>query len=204
MFSLFVSGGWLMLPIFGCSIVALAIIIERFIALQSKKIVPEHVLPMVLHNLKNQNVNYQALSKSLNHSILGAVLAKGLLYSEEGPEVMKQKMEEVGRHLIFELESFLNFLGSIATIAPLLGLFGTVMGMIKMFCALTLESGAVNVQGLAGGISQALLTTAFGLGVAIPSVLFHRFFHNRIDGLAIHIEKEALKLIEVLHHKKME
>lgn len=196
MFSLFVSGGWLMLPILGCSIVALAIIIERFIALRPKKVMPEHILPMVLHNLKNQNLNYQALRQSLETSALGEILARGLLYRAQGPEVMKQKMEEAGRHLIFELESFLNSLGTIAAIAPLLGLLGTVIGMIKMFCALTLESGTVNVQGLAGGISQALLTTAFGLGVAIPSVLFHRFFHNRIDELAIGIEKEALKMIE--------
>lgn len=197
MFKLFMSGGWLMLPILGCSIVALAIIIERLLFLQREKVVPPHLLAMVLHNLKNQNFNHQVLEKTLETSALGEVLAKGLIYRAYGPGVMKQRMQEAGRYAVLELERFLNFLGTIATIAPLLGLLGTVIGMIQMFSALTLESGGVvNAQGLAGGISQALLTTAFGLGVAIPSLMFHRFFHHRIDEFAICIEREALKMID--------
>lgn len=196
MLKLITSGGWLMLPILGCSIVALAIIIERSLFLQQKKVVPPDLLALVLHNLKNQNLNYQVLEKTLENSALGEVLASGLAYRGAGPERMKQRMEEAGRHAMLELERFLSFLGTIAAIAPLLGLLGTVVGMIQMFSALTLETGAVNAQGLAGGISQALLTTAFGLVVAIPSLLFHRLFHHRIDEFAVCIEREALKMID--------
>lgn len=197
MFELFLSGGWLMFPILICSIVALAIICERSWTLTRSKIVPEEVLPSLLHNLQNRRLTKRYLSEVASNSPLGSVLTKGLQNLNEGHDLMMLKMAEQGRHCLHELERFLNTLGTIAAIAPLLGLLGTVTGMIEVFAAITL-SGPTNAEGLAGGISQALLTTAFGLSVAIPSLMFHRHFNRRIDEFAVVMEQEAAKLSETI------
>jgi biopolymer transport protein ExbB len=131
-------------------------------------------------------------------SPLGQILAAGITSHRRGRDVMKESIEEVANHVVHELERYLNTLGTVAAITPLLGLLGTVIGMIKVFAAIQLE-GTGNAAVLAGGISEALITTAAGLSVAIPSLFFHRYFQRKIDELVIYMEQEALKLVEVLN-----
>lgn len=197
MFELFLSGGWLMFPILICSIIALAIIVERSWTLRKVKIVPENVLPTLLHSLQNRRLNKRMLNEVSENSPIGSVLTMGIRNVNEGFEMMMLRMAEQGRHVLHDLEKFLNTLGTIAAITPLLGLLGTVTGMIEVFAAIT-QSGPTNAEALAGGISQALLTTAFGLSVAIPSLMFHRHFNRKIDDFAVIMEQEAAKLSETL------
>jgi len=195
MLGLFTSGGWLMYPILVCSVIALGIIGERFWVLRETVITPERLVPEVLSLFKKRNLNNSDLQNIHNQGPLGTVIAKGLTYAESGADIMKLRMEEQGRHVVLMLERYLNALGTIAAVAPLIGLLGTVMGMIQVFAAITVQ-GTPNVEALAGGISQALLTTAFGLLVAIPSIMFHRHFHRKIDELACRLEQESLKFVE--------
>jgi len=134
-------------------------------------------------------------------SPLGRILAAGLVNRRHQREVMKESIEEVGRHVAHELERFLNTLGTIASITPLLGLLGTVIGMIKVFAVITTQ-GVGDPAVLAEGISEALITTAAGLTVAIPSLMFHRFFRGRVDGLIVSMEQEAIKMVEVMHGQR--
>jgi biopolymer transport protein ExbB len=144
------------------------------------------------------NARLQALSKG---SPLGRILAAGLVNRHHSREVMKDSIEEIGRHVVLDLERFLNTLGTIASVSPLLGLLGTVIGMIKVFNAIT-EHGVGNPSVLAGGISEALITTAAGLSVAIPSLMMHRYFRGQVDQLVASMEREALKMVEVLHGER--
>ncbi len=195
MLDLFLSGGWLMFPILLCSTIAVAIIFERSWSLRKDKIIPPRVLPTVVHHMQNNQVNQKYLKQIASQSPLGAVIARGVGNITEGYEVMMLSMAEEGRHQIHAFERYLNFLGTVAAITPLLGLLGTVTGMIEVFASITIN-GASNSQALASGISQALLTTAFGLSVAIPALMFHRHFHRKIDEYAVHIEQESVKLAE--------
>jgi biopolymer transport protein ExbB len=192
------SGGWLMLPILLCSVIALAITGERFWALQQKRICPDNLVPQIWQWAKNKQINAKQLAELRNGSPLGRVLAAGLVNLHHEREIMKDSIEDSGRHVVAELERYLNTLGTIAAITPLLGLLGTVIGMIKVFTAITV-AGVGNPGVLAGGISEALITTAAGLSVAIPTLMFYRFFRGRIDELVITMEKEALKMVEILH-----
>lgn len=191
------SGGWLMVPILLCSIIAAAIAVERLWTLQRSRITPKNLLAQVWSALRNNEMDAQRLRELRASSPLGQVLAAGLGNAKRGREVMKEAMEEVASQVSHDLERYLTSLGVIASISPLLGLLGTVVGMIKVFTALMLE-GAGNANVLAGGISQALITTAAGLSVAIPALMFHRFFLRRVDELMVIMEQEGVKLVEIM------
>lgn len=198
MFEIVKSGGWLMLPIILCSIVALAIIGERLWSLQRKRIIPKHLVAQIWHLQSKGQLTGEQLSTVRNSSPLGRVLAAGLSNAKNSREVMKESIEESGRHVVHELERYMNSLGTIAAITPLLGLLGTVIGMIKVFSVIT-SQGVGNPAVLAGGISEALITTAAGLSVAIPALMAHRYFRGLIDSLVVYMEQEAIKMVEVIH-----
>lgn len=192
------AGGWLMWPIILCSIIALAIIGERLWFLQRKRILPRHLVAQVWHMHSKRELDDEKIDTIRISSPLGRVLAAGLINRHHEREIMKESIEDTGRHVVSEMSRYLNTLGTIASISPLLGLLGTVIGMIKVFAAITTQ-GVGNPTVLAGGISEALITTAAGLSVAIPSLMFYRYFNGRIDNFVISMEQEAIKLIEVLH-----
>ncbi len=197
MFELIKNGGWLMLPIMLCSIAAMGIVAERFWSLQRKKILPPALVAQIWRLEKDSNLTEPSLRRIKMSSPLGTILAAGLLNRHHGREMMKTSIEEAGRQVVHELERFLNSLGTIASITPLLGLLGTVVGMIKVFAAIMIH-GVGDPALLAGGISEALLTTAAGLTVAIPSLIFHRYFERLVDEYVLNMEEEALKLIDVM------
>ena len=201
MLELLKAGGWIMLPILLCSVMALAIIGERFWTLQRKRIIPKHLVAQIWHWQKNNQLDATQINVIRMSSPLGRVLAAGLTNMHHSREIMKESIEDVGRHVVIELERFLNTLGTIAAISPLLGLLGTVIGMIKVFTAITTQ-GVGNSAVLAGGISEALITTAAGLTVAIPSLFFYRYFRGYVDTLVVSMEQEALKMIEVMHGER--
>ena len=187
-----------MVPILLCSVIAAAISGERLWSLQRKRVLPENLLPQTWTQLKNNDLDTQKLRDLRNGSALGNVFAAGIANARRGRDIMKQAMEEAASQVSHELERYLTALGIIASIAPLLGLLGTVVGMIKVFTEL-MSQGAGNANLLAGGISQALITTAAGLSVAIPALMFHRFFLRRVDELVVSIEQEAGKLADIMH-----
>ena len=192
-----------MWPILLCSVIALAIIGERFWFLQKKRIIPEKLISQVWHWHKADALTDENILSIKNSSPLGRILAVGLINRNHEREIMKKSIEDSGRHVIPELERYLNSLGTIASISPLLGLLGTVIGMIKVFTAITVH-GVGNPTVLAGGISEALITTATGLSVAIPSLMFYRYFRGRIDEYVLTMEQEALKLVEIIHGDREE
>lgn len=198
MLELIKAGGWLMWPILLCSVIAMAIIAERFWSLRKARIAPDNLVGRVWQWQKEGRLDAERIHYLRVGSPLGMVLAAGLLNRDHSREIMKEGIEEVGRHVAHELERFLNTLGTIASISPLLGLLGTVIGMIKVFTVITMQ-GVGNPAVLSEGISEALLTTAAGLSVAIPSLMFHRYFRGRVDDLIITMEQEALKMVEVMH-----
>jgi biopolymer transport protein ExbB len=196
------SGGWLMLPIIACSIIAMAIIIERFWSLQRHKIIPQQQMVAQIWKWAQSNqLSGERIKELRDSSPLGRILAAGLMNASNSREVMKESIVDTGRHVTHELGRFLNMLGTIASISPLLGLLGTVIGMIKVFSVIT-DVGVGNPGQLAGGISQALITTAAGISVAIPSVIFHRYFRRKVETLVVDMEMESLKLVDVLHSQQ--
>jgi len=195
------AGGWLMLPIIACSIAAAAIIIERFWTLQKERVTPKYLAAKIWQWSKEGKLDENRVIEIRKSSPLGRVLASGLLSKNYDREIMKESIEETGRHVAYELQRFLNTLGTIATISPLLGLLGTVIGMIQVFSVIT-SVGVGDPGELAGGISKALITTAAGMSVAIPSVIFVRYFKRRVDGLVVKMEEEAMKLVEVMHGQR--
>jgi len=197
-YELVVAGGWLMLPIILSSIVMIAIAFERYWSLRPSKVVPPTLLGQVWHWLKQNQLTKENIHELRGSSALGSVLAAGISNSGHGREVMKDSIEEAAAQVIHELEKHLAPLGTIAAIAPLLGLLGTVIGMIKVFNAIMLE-GTGNAAILAGGISEALITTAAGLTVAIPAIICHRYFERRVDSLVVDMEDQATKLIDALY-----
>lgn len=192
------SGGWLMLPIILCSIVAIAIIIERFWTLNTARITPKYVLAQVWTWLKNNELDSSKLRELRLSSPLGQILAAGLLNSKYGRHAMIDSIEQAAAQVVHDMERYLNALGTIAAVTPLLGLLGTVVGMIRVFSEIMLE-GTGNANALAGGISEALITTAAGLTVAIPTFMFHRFFMRKVDSLVLTLEQESIKLVDALH-----
>ncbi len=201
MFQIVASGGWLMLPIILCSIAVIAISVERYWTLNPEKIAPKHQLGQVWAWLQNNELDTERLKELRRSSQLGRILAAGLSNSRHGRDVMRDSIEEAASQVVHELERFLGALGTIAAIAPLLGLLGTVIGMIKVFTSLNLH-GAGNAVVLAGGISEALITTAAGLTVAIPAMIAHRFYVRRVDSLVVTMEQEAVKLVDALHNER--
>jgi biopolymer transport protein ExbB len=192
------AGGWLMLPIIACSVIALAIIGERIWSLRVSRVLPKNLVAQVWRWEKIRQLNDQHLQELQSSSPLGTILAAGILSRNEDRNVMKEGIEDTGRHVVHELERYLNSLGTIAAISPLLGLLGTVIGMIKVFATITTE-GVGNPGALAGGISEALITTAAGMSVAIPTLMFYRYFRGRVRMLVLRMEQEALRMVEVMH-----
>lgn len=197
MFELIKAGGWSMLPLILCSITSMAIVIERFWSLQRKRVTPANLVAQVWQWSRAGVLDERRIQALRDGSPLGRVLAAGLANRSYSREVMKEGIEEVGRHVVHELGRHLNMLGTIASISPLLGLFGTVIGMIKMFSAASAH-GVGDPTALAGGIATALVSTAGGLIVAIPTLLFYRYFRSRVDDIVMTMEQEALKLVEVM------
>jgi biopolymer transport protein ExbB len=195
------AGGWLMLPIILCSIIAVAICVERFWTLQASRVAPRTLLAQVWGYVKKDELDPAKLREIRNSSALGEIFAAGLANARHGREIMKEAMEGASDVVMHELERYLTALGTIASISPLLGLLGTVVGMIQVFTVLMTE-GTGHANNLAGGISKALITTAAGLFVAIPALMFYRFFLRRVDDLIIAMEQEATKLIEIMHGER--
>ena len=198
MLEIFKAGGFLMWPILLCSIISLAIVAERFWSLRSNRLLPKHLVAQVWQWEKVGHLDSKRISDLRQGSPLGRILAAGLVNRKHSREVMKESIEEVGRQVAHNLTRFLNTLGTIASISPLLGLIGTVIGMIKVFAVITAH-GVGDPGILAEGISEALVTTAAGLSVAIPTLMFHRYFSGKVDELVLAMEVEALKMVEVMH-----
>ena len=201
MFELIKAGGWSMWPIILCSVAALAIIGERLWSLQKKYIAPPNLLAQVQQWLMRDELDPARLTALRESSPLGKILAAGLVNREHDREVVNEAVENAGRHVVPELERYLRTLGSIAAISPFLGLFGTVVGMIQMFSGIG-QHGVGDPSIVAEGIAVALINTAAGLAVAIPSLLFYRYFRGRVNDLLIDMEAEAIKLVEILHGER--
>lgn len=195
------AGGWLMLPIIICSIIMAAIILERLWTLQPRRVLPKNLTRQVWEWVSKNQLNHTHI-ESLHHgSPLGEILAAGLANRHREREIIKESIEDAGRQVVHDLERFLNSLGTIAAITPLLGLLGTVIGMVKVFAAITTH-GVGDPTVLAGGISEALITTAAGLTVAIPSLIGYRYLRGKVDALAVQMEKEAITMVEALMRKQ--
>jgi biopolymer transport protein ExbB len=194
------AGGWLMLPLILCSVVAAAIIIERLWTLQRKRVLPEDLTARVWTWASNRQLDESHIRALAESSPLGQVLAAGLSNRNRSREIMKESIEDTGRHVVHELGRYLNSLGTIAAITPLLGLLGTVIGMVKVFTAITTH-GVGDPGALAGGISEALITTAAGLSIAIPALIGYRYLRGRVDGLVVNMEKEAMRLVDAIHRE---
>ncbi len=201
MFELVKAGGWVMWPIIACSIAALAIIGERFWSLQKKYVSPPNLVSQIQQWLERKQLDQGRITLLQQSSPLGRVLAAGLINRDHDREIVKESVEDAGRHIVPELDRFLNSLGTIASISPFLGLLGTVLGMIEMFAGISTH-GVGDPAIVAGGIAQALITTAAGLGVAIPTVMFYRYFRARVNELLLDMEQQAIRLIEILHGER--
>ena len=200
MFAIIQAVGWPIWPLILASVIAVALIIERSITLRRARIVPPGLLDNVLADLRQGGVSAQMIERVAAHSPLGRVLAAGLRNVNSAREVMKESIEESGRGVAQNLERFLTTLGTIASLAPLMGLFGTVVGMIEIFGSQA--PGGTDPRALAHGISVALYNTAFGLIVAIPSMFFYRHFRAKIDGLLVEMEAQAVHLLEAVHGER--
>jgi biopolymer transport protein ExbB len=191
------AGGWLMLPILACSVVATAIVLERFWSLRRRRVMPDGLVAQVWQWQWDQALTAERVEALGLSSPLGRLLGAGLVNRYHSREIMKEAINDVGRQVVADLDRYLNTLGTIAAVTPLLGLLGTVIGMIDVF-AVIMDAGVGNPGILAGGISKALITTAAGLSVAIPSLMFHRYFSGRVTQFAIDMEEQALNLVEVI------
>ena len=197
MFAILQAAGWPIWPLLFASIVAVALIIERLITLRRSKILPEGLLEKVVGELRQTGATPEMINRVALSSPLGRILAAGLRNVRSPREVMKESIEETGRAVSHDLERFLTTLGTIASISPLMGLFGTVVGMIEIFGSQA--PGGSNPQQLAHGISIALYNTGFGLVIAIPSMIFWRHFRSTVDGLIVEMEQQAIRLVEVVN-----
>lgn len=194
------AGGWLMMPIIICAIVAMGIMLERAWSLKATRVLPDDLTARVWGWVKNDELTAKQIQSLHRGSPLGQILAAGLANRNFERSLMKESIEDTGRHVVHELERYLETLGTVAAVSPLLGLLGTVIGMVKVFTAITTE-GVGDPGALAGGISEALITTAAGLTVAIPALIGYRYLRNRVDTLVVQMEKESLKLVEAIHRR---
>ena len=190
-----------MVPIILCSVISVAIIIERLWTLKKDNVAPADLVVDIEQLLEQHQIAEDRLEELEHSSYLGRILVAGLCVSNQTPAEIRRSIEEAGRHVVHELEKYLNALGTIAAITPLLGLLGTVIGMIKVFAAIT-AVGVGNPQILAGGISEALITTAAGLSVGIPSLMFHRYFKGKINELIVDMEQHALRLLNLMERSR--
>lgn len=200
MFSIIQAAGWPIWFLLAASVIAVALIIERAATLRRKRIVPPGLLQSTIAEYRKSGVSEDLLARLEAHSPLGRVFAAGLRNDTASREVMKEAIEEAGRGVAHELERFLTTLGTIASISPLLGLFGTVVGMIEIFGSAT--GAGNNPQQLAHGISVALYNTGFGLIIAIPAMIAYRHFRAFVDSCVIEMEQQALKLVEQVHGER--
>lgn len=201
-FAIIEAAGWPIWFLLVASVIAVALIIERAVSLRRSKVVPAGLLESVVGEYRKGGINVDMLARLARHSPLGRVLAAGLRNVQSSREVMKESIEETGRAVSHELERFLTSLGTIASISPLMGLFGTVVGMIEIFGSQS-PSGA-NPQQLAHGISVALYNTGFGLLIAIPSMIFYRHYRALVDSFVVDMEEQAVKLVEVVHGQRVD
>jgi len=197
MFEIVKAGGIVMVPIILCSILAVAVTLERLWTLRAQRVVPAELTDKVWQWVENRTLTERQITALQLHSPLGRVLAAGLANRHRDRAVMISAIEDAGRHAVHDLERYLNVLGTIAGISPLLGLLGTVTGMIRTFKAITL-AGVGNPAAMAGGIAEALITTAAGLLVAIPAFVAYRYLRGRVDSLVIRMEKESIKLVQAI------
>lgn len=200
MLSLIQAAGWPIWSIIIASVVALGIIGERMWTLRLRVVSPKELLPRVLNEYKRNGVNAEMLARLQQHSPLGQILAAGLKNVKSTREVMKESIEESGRVIAHDLNRYLTTLGTIAALSPLMGLFGTLVGMIEIFGSNS-PTGSNPAQ-LAYGISVALYNAAFGILVAIPSMIFYRHFRAKVDDIVIEMELQALKLVEMVHGER--
>jgi biopolymer transport protein ExbB len=191
------AGGWLMWPILACSLVAMTIILERLWSLRRRRVMPADLMEQVWEWQRDQALSPERIQSLAQSSPLGRLLSAGLVNRHHSRDGMKEAINDVGRQVVADLERYLNTLGTIAAVSPLLGLLGTVFGMIDIFTVI-IDAGVGNPGILAGGISEALITTAAGLTVAIPSLMFHRYFDGLVNRYALAMEEQALNLVEVI------
>ncbi|MDR5868269.1 MotA/TolQ/ExbB proton channel family protein [Halomonas koreensis] len=192
-----IAGGWLMVPLLGCSLVAAVIVIERLWTLRARRIAPRGLGQEVCSLVAQGQVNLYWLE---SHSPLGGVLAAGLRNARLGHEQVRARFQEAATAVVHDMERYLSPLGTIASITPLIGLLGTVVGMIEVFAVIVASDGGERTADLAGGISRALVTTAAGLTVAIPALMFHRYFQRRVEDITVRIEEQAGQVVEFLAH----
>jgi biopolymer transport protein ExbB len=197
MFEIVKAGGIMMVPIILASIIAAAITLERLWTLQQKRVLPSELTEKVWRWVEQRQIQDKHIHALQQNSPLGKILAAGLTNRHRERDIIKESIEDTGRHVVHELERFVGALGTIASLSPLMGLLGTVLGMIQTFNSITTE-GIGNPAALAGGIAVALITTAAGLTVAIPSLIAYKFLRGRIDGLVVQMEKEAIKLVQAM------
>ncbi|HET9351294.1 MAG TPA: MotA/TolQ/ExbB proton channel family protein [Burkholderiales bacterium] len=201
MFAIVQAAGWPIWFLLFASVIAVALIIERSISLRASRIIPPTLLDQVVAVYQRQGLSPEVIDRLSRDSSLGVVLAAGLRNLKSSRYVMKEAIEEAGRGVAHELGRFLTTLGTIATAAPLLGLFGTVIGMIEIFGSQS-PTGGTNPQQLAHGISIALYNTAFGIAIAIPALIFYRHFRAKVDGFVVEMEQLAAKLIDIVHGER--
>jgi biopolymer transport protein ExbB len=190
-----------MWPLILCSVISIAIITERFWALRRGRILPRYVVAQIWTWYKRNELTTESIQSLRESSPLGRVLAAGLMNRHHSRAVMKESIEEAGRLEVHEMERFLNTLGTIAAVAPLLGLLGSVVGLMEVFSSMTTH-GVGNPQALGAGISKIMIATASGLAVAIPSLIFYRYFQGLVDEIAMLLEQEAIKMVEVLQGER--
>jgi biopolymer transport protein ExbB len=197
-FAIVQAAGWPIYPLLLASIISVALIIERLVALRRNKVVPPGLLQRAVGEFKRGAGNDKLLDELERHSPLGRVLSSGLRNVNNSREIMKESIEEAGSAVAHDLSRYLTTLGTIASISPLMGLFGTVVGMIEIFGSQA-PTGAGNPQQLAHGISIALYNTGFGIFIAIPSMIFWRHFRAQVDSFVVEMEQQAVRLVEYMH-----
>jgi biopolymer transport protein ExbB len=200
--SIIEAAGWPIWFILLTSVVALAIIGERFWSLRTSLVAPRDLLPATIREYQAKGVTPEMLQRLQDGPLIGRIFAAALANEKSPREVIKDAVEDAGRAVGLELERFLNMLGTIATISTLMGLFGTIVGMIEIFGSTAPGGGTGNPAQLAHGISVALYNTLFGIGVAIPAVIFYRHFRNRVDVLVVEMESQAIRLVEILRGER--
>lgn len=203
MFEIVKAGGIMMGPIILASIVTAAIFLERLWTLQTKRVLPAELTQKVWRWVEQRQIQEKHIAALQQNSPLGKILAAGLVNRDRDRTVIRESIEDTGRHVVHELDRFIGTLGTIASLSPLMGLLGTVFGMIRTFNAIT-TSGIGNPASLAGGIAEALITTAAGLTVAIPSLLAYKYLRGRVQTLVVQMEKEAIKLVEAIEAQSRE
>ena len=202
MLAIIEAAGWPIWFIIITSIIALAIIGERFWSLRTSLVAPKNVLPATIREYQAKGVTQDLINRLQRGPLIGRIFAAALMNEKSPREVIKDSVEDAGRAVALDLERFLNTLGTIATISTLLGLFGTIVGMIEIFGSQNPTSGGGNPAAMAHGISVALYNTLFGIGIAIPAVIFYRHFRHKVDTMIVDMESQAIKLIELVHGER--